>query len=75
MSPIIASLVIFPAMLRVDIRIRGTHKKSTKVVVPFSGVKPKLYEINAIGADQARSKTNKKTKFLLPIKVTNLAVM
>ena len=40
-----------------DIKIRGTHKKVLKsVFVPFSGVKPKLYEINAIGADKATPK-------------------
>ena len=62
-------------MLKVDIKIRGTHKKSTKVVVPFSGVKPKLYEINAIGADKATPKTHKRTKFLLPIMATNFGVI
>jgi hypothetical protein len=51
------------------------QRKSTKAVVPFSGVKPKLYEINAIGADKATPKTHNRTKFLLPIKATNFGVI
>ena len=70
-----ASLAIFPAILKVDIKINGIQRNKTNEVVPFSGVKPKLYEINAIGADKATPRTHNKTKFLLPILSTNFGVI
>ena len=57
-----------------DIKIKGTHKKNTNALVPFSGVKPRLYKINAIGLDIATPKIQIKSKFLLSIYLTSIGV-
>jgi len=53
---------------------KGMHKKNTNSVDPLLGVIPRLYEINAIGLENATPNMHIITKFLLSNIFTSLGV-
>ena len=73
-SPIIESLVIFPIIESRVTKNKGKHKKNTNSVDPLSGVIPRLYEINAIGLENATPNIHIITKFRLSNIFTSLGV-